>query len=153
MDKGNSQVRTACIQPHGNAEERKGIQFSIIWYLDTQKTSGRRPTFLIICINSFHLLCISYHVIQTAAANEYSCTWDRERRIDDGYEGYRWVTCGVLMHMDGWTWIFNEDFGWILEVRERVRRVDVWEGWMWTGLWWTSNEYGHGGNMSWDVKD
>ena len=27
------------------------------------------------------------------------------------------------------------------------------EGWMWIGLWWASNEYGHGGNISRDVKD
>ena len=37
-----------------------------------------------------------------------------------GYEGYRWVTCGVLMHMDGWTWNFDEHFGWILEVMQGV---------------------------------
>ena len=24
----------------------------------------------------------------------------------------------------------------------------MWEGWMWIGLWWASNKYGHGGNMS-----
>ena len=59
---------------------------SVLGYPENIKTETYFPHYL---HNSFHLLCISYHVIQTASANEYSCTWDRERRIDDGYEGYR----------------------------------------------------------------
>ena len=59
---------------------------SVLGYPENIRTETYFPHYL---YNSFHLLYISYHVIQTASANEYSCTWDRERRIDDGYEGYR----------------------------------------------------------------
>lgn len=58
-------------------ERRFNSALSVFGYPENIRIETCFPHYL---HNSLHLPSISYHIIQTALACEYSCTWDREVR-------------------------------------------------------------------------